>query len=185
MNSPSIMKNQQLADGAGLFASIACAIHCAAMPLLIGYLPMLGLSWLADESFHQVMAAVCFILALLAFLPGWRKHRSLTPAGIGLAGLGLLAVAAFALEGECCSACATSSQNLEQSCADAQYAQGVTVEPKPALIRNSLASKAIPLFTPFGGLLLVVGHLANHRKSCRCSGDSCCLPPAADTVEAG
>ena len=41
------------ADWAGMIASIGCAIHCAAMPLVLAYLPTLGLSWLADEVFHK------------------------------------------------------------------------------------------------------------------------------------
>ena len=36
-------------DWLGVIAAIGCAIHCAAMPLIIAYLPALGLSFLADE----------------------------------------------------------------------------------------------------------------------------------------
>ncbi|MEM0925351.1 MAG: MerC domain-containing protein, partial [Planctomycetota bacterium] len=38
-------------DWIGMIASIGCAIHCAAMPFVIAYLPSLGLSFLSDESF--------------------------------------------------------------------------------------------------------------------------------------
>ena len=48
-------------DGLGMLASIGCAIHCAAMPFVIAYLPALGQSFLAGESFHQAMAISCFI----------------------------------------------------------------------------------------------------------------------------
>jgi hypothetical protein len=43
-------------DWLGMIASIGCAIHCAAMPFVIAYLPALGLSFLADEAFHKWMA---------------------------------------------------------------------------------------------------------------------------------
>ena len=34
-------------DLIGVVASIACAIHCAAMPFIVGFLPAMGLSfWL-------------------------------------------------------------------------------------------------------------------------------------------
>ena len=54
-------------DSLGMVASIGCAIHCAAMPFVIAYLPALGLSFLADEAFHQWMALVCFLIAIGAF----------------------------------------------------------------------------------------------------------------------
>jgi len=64
-------------DWVGMVASIGCAIHCAAMPLVIAYLPALGLSFLADEAFHQWMALACFVIALTAFIPGLCKHGQL------------------------------------------------------------------------------------------------------------
>lgn len=180
MGATSTTKGQPIADGAGLFASVACAIHCAAMPLAISYLPMLGLGWLADESFHQVMAAVCFVLAASAFIPGWRKHRSLAPAFVGLAGVGLLAVAAFWLEGECCPSCAASIDmpSPELTCGDEKCLHCVPAQQKPSpkeIDIGAPAARTLPLITPLGGLMLVAGHLLNHRKSCQCSSYRCCI----------
>jgi hypothetical protein len=70
-------------DWAGMVASIGCAIHCAAMPFAIAYLPALGLSFLADQAFHKWMVAGCFAIALAAFIPGVRKHGRLTPKYVG------------------------------------------------------------------------------------------------------
>lgn len=92
-------------DWAGMVASIGCAIHCAAMPFVIAYLPALGLSFLADEAFHKWMAVGCFIIALTAFVPGLRKHGRFTPVIIGSVGLVLISIAAFGFAGECCAAC--------------------------------------------------------------------------------
>ena len=97
------------ADWTGLAASIACGIHCAAMPLLLSYLPSFGLSWLAHEGFHQWMTVLCFIFAASAFVPGWRKHKSLVPAFSGVIGITLLSLSAFVFGDECCAA-ATESQ---------------------------------------------------------------------------
>ena len=167
-----------LADSAGLFASIACAIHCAAMPLVIGYLPLLGLGWLADASFHQVMAVVCFALAVSAFLPGWRTHRSLTPGVVGIAGVGLLSLAAFGLEGSCCPTCAVieEPQPPVSACADASCPSCAAAEPQPTLTQaepRPVIAWATPLVTPLGGLLLVAGHLTNHKKLCGCRHGHC------------
>lgn len=95
-------RSQAYRDWLGVGASVLCAIHCAAMPFVVGFLPLLGLSFLADPSFHQWMVAICLALALLAFVPGWRRHHRLAPAIIGLAGLGLITFAAFAGPDDCC-----------------------------------------------------------------------------------
>ncbi|MEL6898160.1 MAG: MerC domain-containing protein [Planctomycetota bacterium] len=96
-------------DWLGMFASIGCAIHCAAMPFVIAYLPALGLSFLADEAFHQWAAVGCFFIAVAAFIPGLRKHRQLTPVIVGSIGLAIISFAAFGLAGECCAACAAKA----------------------------------------------------------------------------
>lgn len=143
--SPLPVLRPVLGDTAGIAASLACAVHCALMPIVIGYLPALGLSWLAGRGFHQGMTAICFSAAVLAFLPGYRKHGVLWPSLIGLAGVGLLAAEAFGLAGlGCCDVCADTS----------------TAE-------TSLAAYGAWL-APLGGGLLIVAHLLNHQFSCRC-----------------
>lgn len=92
-------------DWVGMVASIGCAIHCAAMPFAIAYLPALGLGFLADEAFHKWMAIGCFFIAVSAFVPGFRKHRRLLPVVVGSCGLVLISIAAFGFSGECCAAC--------------------------------------------------------------------------------
>ncbi|MEM8946661.1 MAG: MerC domain-containing protein [Planctomycetota bacterium] len=187
------------ADWAGMLASVGCAIHCAAMPLVIGYLPMLGISWLADESFHQVMTIVCFSFAVLAFVPGWKKHGSIVPASVGAIGVGLLALAAFGLE---CTCCPSSESSIEASassqvqanrasfeqaeapasaCTDencqvcAHANEAVKGDPAENVAGDGDFSWMIPFVSPLGGVFLVAGHLVNHRKACHCQGDDCCL----------
>jgi hypothetical protein len=170
-------------DWLGIVASVGCAIHCAAMPFVITFLPMLGLSFLADEAFHKVMVGVCTLLALLAFVPGWRVHRRWLPAGIAVAGLTMIGVAAFALE-DSCTCCtlpadsevstaagtsevvACSSENCEH-CAQAAKANE---QPAQASAAPMLAGFT-PWITPLGGFFLVSAHLVNRRFSCQCG---CC-----------
>ena len=160
------------ADWAGMTASIGCAIHCAAMPLIIAYLPALGLGWLAGEGFHRYMAIFCFVLAIMAFVPGWRSHRSLLPMAWGAAGLLLLNTAAFGLEGSCCPSCSASAS--ETICADDTCQQCEVVAETPTQEAGVATDFFLPLVTPLGGLLLVVGHIVNHRKRCTCQGTHCC-----------
>ncbi|MEM9367683.1 MAG: MerC domain-containing protein [Planctomycetota bacterium] len=109
---PSMLQDESgsnWGDLIGMVASIGCAIHCAAMPFVVASLPALGLSFLADEAFHQWMAVACFAIAVAAFVPGWRRHGRLVPGIIGIVGLTCISGAAFALPGECCVACASAS----------------------------------------------------------------------------
>ncbi len=132
------------ADWTGLAASIACGIHCAAMPLLLSYLPSFGLSWLAHEGFHQWMTVACFIFAASAFVPGWRKHKSLVPAFSGVIGITLLSLSAFVFGDECCAA-ATGSQ-LNAACTDAACTMPpVPMPPVPMLPVPMLPVPMLPV----------------------------------------
>jgi len=182
------------ADWTGLAASIACGIHCAAMPLLLSYLPSFGLSWLAHEGFHQLMTVLCFIFAASAFVPGWRKHKSLVPAFSGVIGITLLSLSAFVFGDECCAA-ATESQLAQNTactdvactdvactdaaCTDAACTDAACSEQKSGQAMDIKKRFQFASFTnwlsPLGGLFLVIGHIANHRKNCTCSSGHCCL----------
>ena len=177
------------ADWTGLAASIACGIHCAAMPLLLSYLPSFGLSWLAHEGFHQWMTVVCFVFAASAFVPGWRKHKSLVPAFSGVIGITLLSLSAFVFGDECCAA-ATGSQLAQNAactdaactdaaCTDAACTDAACSEQKSGQATDVQKSFQFASFTnwlsPLGGFFLVIGHIANHRKNCTCSSGHCCL----------
>ena len=177
-------------DSLGIIASIGCAIHCAAMPFVIAYLPMLGLSFLADEAFHKWMALICFLIAIAAFVPGIKKHGNWIPVSIAAFGLVFITFAAFGLAGECCASCAAAPVN--SACADAECdqcdscsLQTGTVDTQRGELTVALATEAeaekgllstlAPWITPFGGILLVSAHLLNRRYGCLCG----CCPPAS------
>jgi len=253
--------SQAYRDWFGIAASLLCAIHCAAMPFVVGFLPLLGLSFLADPSFHKWMVGVCLVLALLAFVPGWRKHHRFAPTIIGMVGLGFISFAAFAGPEDCCptpcnettaavstdpngttpcaaACCSTTTDdsanvelvglvtpNGETACAATCCSSTTKVADTnekaacassccasdeknskasngPERVANanpaeeaSCSAECCPteddtfvtagtgefmslvwlLMTPFGGVILVIAHLANHRLSCKCTSQSCCL----------
>ncbi len=102
---------QRWGDSFGLIASVGCAIHCAAIPVLLGLLPTWGLSWIADPIFHQAMFVICFAFAVIAFLPGLRKHGKFHPLTMGCCGLVLIGAAAFWGEQYCCDSATDSLSN--------------------------------------------------------------------------
>ena len=182
------------ADWTGLAASIACGIHCAAMPLLLSYLPSFGLSWLAHEGFHQWMTVFCFVFAASAFVPGWRKHKSLVPAFSGVIGITLLSLSAFVFGDECCAAATGGQLAQNAACTDAACTDAACTDAActDAACTDAACSEQIfgqatdvqksfqfASFTnwlsPLGGFFLVIGHIANHRKNCTCSSGHCCL----------
>lgn len=182
-------------DWLGMVASVGCAIHCAAMPFVIASLPSWGLGVLADEAFHKWMALICMVIAIAAFVPGWRKHRRMLPATVGGVGLALISLAAFGLAGECCANCvsthAESSERggipdtgCQDSCCEQseQAIQGEVDQPVESLAgigqipSARFLSTIAPWLTPLGGLILVVAHLLNRRFGYLCD---CCQIPSA------
>jgi len=176
-------------DSLGIFASVGCAIHCAAMPFVIAYLPALGLSFLADEAFHKWMALICFLIAIVAFIPGIRKHGNWFPISVGSVGLAFITYAAFGLAGECCPSCssdsiATTSATQCVECEECEHCK----PSEPSVLESSatptsgsdpsienqnhagLLAMLAPWLTPLGGFILVSAHLLNRRFGCNCCG---------------
>jgi hypothetical protein len=82
-------------DTLGIVASTLCLIHCAAMPLIITFLPILGLRFLEGHTAHYFLAGFVVAFALLAIVPGYLKHRKTTVLFSMLAGVGIVLLATF------------------------------------------------------------------------------------------
>jgi hypothetical protein len=63
-----------LLDKLGATLSLACALHCALLPVLIVALPMLGLSFLTWHGFEHTIIVITLSLALLSVVLGCRIH---------------------------------------------------------------------------------------------------------------
>ena len=67
-------------DALGITASVACAIHCAVLPLLLTSLPVLGFDIVRDPVFEYGMILLAFLIGAYALTHGFRKHhRRLLP----------------------------------------------------------------------------------------------------------
>lgn len=67
-------------DALGITASIACAIHCALLPLVMTTLPLLGINIIHNPGFEYGMISVAFLIGTKALWHGFsRHHRRLTP----------------------------------------------------------------------------------------------------------
>ena len=69
------MNNKINWDALGITTSVACAIHCAVLPLLLSSLPVFGFDIVKNPFFEYAMIALAFIVGVYALSHGFRKHH--------------------------------------------------------------------------------------------------------------
>lgn len=62
-------------DALGVTVSIACAIHCAILPLALSSLPLFGINIIENEFFEFGMIALAFVVGAYALYHGFKKHH--------------------------------------------------------------------------------------------------------------
>jgi len=62
-------------DALGISASIACAIHCAILPLFLTSLPVFGIEIINNELFEISMIVLAFLVGAHSLYHGWKKHH--------------------------------------------------------------------------------------------------------------
>lgn len=75
-----IGQSRSLLDKAGIALTSLCAVHCILLPVLLPVIPLLGASFLADESFERAALFLTMVLGFVALFSGFhRYHRKLYP----------------------------------------------------------------------------------------------------------
>ena len=83
-------------DAMGIVTSVACAIHCAVLPVVLTSLPVLGINIIRNNFFEWGMIGFAFIVGTMALLHGYLKHhRSFAPVAVFSAGFVFLIVKQF------------------------------------------------------------------------------------------
>lgn len=77
-------------DSVGALISLGCALHCAAIPLLFAVLPLIGLGFLAQDTFEKIFLTLSVALALGSLSWGYRLHRRWSGFLILVCGLSLI-----------------------------------------------------------------------------------------------
>lgn len=78
-------------DFLGITISVACAIHCALLPLLFTSLPLIGIDVISNTFFEYAMIFLAFVVGVYALLHGYKKHHhQLIPIYFFTAGMLLL-----------------------------------------------------------------------------------------------
>jgi Ca2+/Na+ antiporter len=63
-------------DILGAITSLACAIHCALLPILLTSLPVFGINIIHNEYFEWAMILIAFIVGAYSLLHGFTKHHN-------------------------------------------------------------------------------------------------------------
>lgn len=78
-------------DAFGIAASVACAIHCAVLPLILSSLPLFGINIIENQGFEFLMIALAFVVGVYSLYHGRKKHHhSYYPMLLFAAGISLL-----------------------------------------------------------------------------------------------
>ncbi len=62
-------------DAMGVTVSVACAIHCAILPLAISSLPLFGINIIENAAFEYGMIALAFVVGSYSLYHGFKKHH--------------------------------------------------------------------------------------------------------------
>ena len=80
-------------DALGIAASIACAIHCAVLPLIMSSLPILGINIINNFWFEIFMIVLAMGIGLHSLTHGFKKHHHrILPIIVFIIGISLLLV---------------------------------------------------------------------------------------------
>ncbi|WP_336514725.1 MerC domain-containing protein [Pollutibacter soli] len=88
-------------DALGIGISIACAIHCAILPLMVTVLPVFGAKFMDHTGFEYLMIGLAAVVGMISLWHGYRKHhRQPWPSLIFMAGILLLMSKQIFITGE-------------------------------------------------------------------------------------
>ncbi len=83
-------------DALGITTSVACAIHCAVLPLFVTTLPLFGINIVHNIAFEAGMVVLSFSIGTWSFYHGYKKHHhNKFPFLLFVAGILLLVLKLF------------------------------------------------------------------------------------------
>lgn len=81
-------------DKVGMWLSYGCAVHCALMPFVVGYLAINGMGWIAEESTEWAIIIASLSIGLIRLSWSYfKEHRQPEPVVYFLIGVSLVFIA--------------------------------------------------------------------------------------------
>jgi MerC mercury resistance protein len=95
------MKSKINWDALGIGASLACAIHCALLPLLFTSLPLFGINIIHNTAFEVGMIVLALVIGSWSLYHGYKKHHhSIVPLALFFSGFVFLVLKQFFIQYE-------------------------------------------------------------------------------------
>jgi hypothetical protein len=86
-------------DLTGAAVSWVCVVHCLVMPFFISLAPLIGISFLVDESIEQSIIGISVLIAAISLLPAFfRQHGKIRAIVLFVFGISLIVVSHAAFE---------------------------------------------------------------------------------------
>ncbi len=128
-------------DLLGFSASTICAVHCALMPFIIVFLPMLGLQFIANPAVEYFFIAASLIIGSFTFKHGYYNHHNkIYPFMIFLSGFIIILTGHFFFH-----------NHSHEAITDHDHA-----------VNDDLLFLMI---APIGAFIIAISHLVNRRLS--------------------
>lgn len=82
-------------EALGIGASIACAIHCAVVPLFISTLPLFGVNLVHNMAIEVLLLGSAFLIGFATLRTGYKKHSRIRPIAFFSLGMILFTINQF------------------------------------------------------------------------------------------
>jgi threonine/homoserine efflux transporter RhtA len=80
------------------WASAICAVHCALTGLALGLMSVAGLGFMDSPAVEVIFLGTAVTIGSFALYHGHKRHKSMIPAAIFVAGLACIAASHFAFD---------------------------------------------------------------------------------------
>ena len=132
-------------DMLGFSASTICAIHCALLPVILLFLPLLGLEFITNPAIEITLIGVSLIIGLYTLRNGYLKHHGkLYPTVLFILGLSIIVLGHF-----------TIGHDLHEGKID----------------EITFLSVLGAVIIPVGAVLIAVAHYKNRKMCLSCTHD--------------
>lgn len=88
-----LMESTDKIDKIGIGLSSLCMVHCLVTPILILFMPVVQ-NELLHSVFHRVMFVLVVLIAMISFLPSYKKHKQMRVLVYAAIGCSILMTAA-------------------------------------------------------------------------------------------
>ena len=134
----------------GFSASTICAIHCALMPFLILFLPLIGMEFISDPLFEYLFIGISVVIGTFTFRHGYfNHHKSIFPFLLFLLGLTIIFGGHYLIHDH-------SASDIHQLQSENIHSVNVDL-----------------IIAPFGAILIGVSHYINRKLSIKKSVPKC------------